>query len=65
MQAQDTGKFVLTFNTPFGRYRLNCLQFGVWNASEIFGNSILENIIQGLEGVANIQDDIIFCDLLS
>ena len=59
IRVDDESTDLLTFNTPFGRYRFNRLSFGVWSASEIFGNSIFENIIQGLEGVANIQDDII------
>ena len=59
IRVDDESADLLTFNTPFGRYRFNRLPFGVWSASEIFGKSIFENIIQGLEGVANIQDDII------
>ena len=48
-----------TLNTLFGRHHFTLLPFGAWSASEILGKSILENIIQGLECVANIQDDII------
>ena len=59
IRVDDESADLLTFNTPFGRYRFNHLPFGVWSASEIFGKSIFENIIQGLEGVANIQDNII------
>ena len=46
-----------TFNTPLGRYHFTCLPFGVWSAHEIFGKSISENIIQDLEGVADIKDN--------
>ena len=59
IRVDDESADLLTFNTPFGRYRFNRLPFGVWSANEIFGKSIFENIIQGLEGVANAQDDII------
>ena len=59
IEVDDKSADLLTFNTPFGRYRFNHLPFGVWSASEIFGKSIYENIVEGLEGVANIQDDII------
>ena len=59
IEVDDKSADLLTFNTPFGRYRFNRLPFGVWSASEIFGKSIYENIVEGLEGVANIQDDII------
>ena len=59
IRVDDESADLLTFNTPFGRYHFNRLPFGVWSASEIFGKSIFENIIQGLKSVANIQDDII------
>ena len=59
IEVDDKSADLLTFNTPFGRYRSNRLPFGVWSASEIFGKRIYENIVEGLEGVANIQDDII------
>ena len=59
IHVDDENVDLLTFNTPFRRYHFNHLPFGVWSVSEIFGKSILENIIQGLEGVANIQDDTI------
>ena len=59
IEVDDKSADLLTFNTPFGRYRFNRLPFGVWSVSEIFGKSIYENIVEGLEGVANIQDDII------
>ena len=55
----DESADLLTFNTPFGGYRFTRLPFGVSSADEMFGKSIFENIIQDLEGVANIQDDII------
>ena len=48
----------LCFNSPFGHYKFNRLPFGVSNASEIFQMDIAE-IIEGIEGVANAQDDII------
>ncbi|CAB4013857.1 Hypothetical predicted protein [Paramuricea clavata] len=49
---------LLCFNSPFGRYKFNRLPFGVSNASEIFQLDIAE-IIEGIEGAANAQDDII------
>ena len=49
---------LLTFNTPFGRYKFNRLPFGVHVASEIFQKE-MERILDGIPGVANVQDDVI------
>ena len=49
---------LLCFKSPFGRYKFNRLPFGVSNASEMFQMDTAE-IIEGIEGVANAQDDII------
>ena len=49
---------LLAFNTPFGRYRFMRMAFGIHSASEVFSKRISE-IIEGLDGVAHIQDDII------
>ena len=49
---------LLAFNTPFGRYRFMRMPFGIHSASEVFSKRISE-IIEGLDGVAHIQDDII------
>ena len=49
---------LLAFNTSFGRYRFMRMPFGIHSASEVFSKRISE-IIEGLDGVAHIQDDII------
>ena len=49
---------LLCFKSPFGRYKFNRLHCGVSNASEIFQMDTAE-IIEGIERVANAQDDII------
>ena len=49
---------LLTFNSPFGRYKFNRLPFGVHHASEVFQADVAE-ILEGIEGVQNAQDDII------
>ena len=49
---------LLAFNTPFGRYCLKRLPFGVHNAAEVFQKRVAE-IIDGTENLANDQDDII------
>ena len=49
---------LLAFNTPFGRYKFKRLPFGVHCASEVFDKRIVE-IIDGLPGCTQIQDDIL------
>ena len=54
---QESSK-LLTFTTPFGRYRFKRLPYGIHSASEIFQASVA-NIISDIEGASNSQDDII------
>ena len=54
---QESSKY-LAFMTPWGRYRFLRLPFGLHSASEIF-HSEVSQIINGMEGVENSQDDII------
>ena len=49
---------LLTFAAPFGRFCFKRLPYGMLSASEIFQADISE-IIEGLEGARNSQDDII------
>ena len=49
---------LLTFATPFGRFCFKRLPYSIRNASEIFQVNISE-IIEGLEGTRNSQDNII------
>ena len=49
---------LLTFNTPFGRYKFKRLPFGIHSASEICQQQI-GHILENIEGCANAQDDII------
>ena len=46
------------FNTPFGIYKFLRFPFGIHSASEIF-QSELSQLIDGIDGAANVQDDII------
>ena len=48
----------LAFMTRRGRYRFKRLPFGIHSASEVFQSEVAQ-IINGLEGVDNSQDDII------
>ena len=49
---------LLTFATTFGRYKFKRMPYGIHSASEIFQLEI-SKIIEGIDGVANSQDDII------
>ena len=50
---------VTTFTTHVKLRRYKRLSFGINSAAEIFQNAI-QNTLEGLEGVQNISDDIIF-----
>ena len=49
---------LLAFNMPFRRYSFMRMLFGIHSVSEVFSKQISE-IIEGLDGVAHIQDNII------
>ena len=46
------------FSTPFGRYKYTRLPFGLPSASEVFQKKVAE-VIEGIDGSRNYQDDII------
>ena len=58
IKVDDESSKVLAFNTPFGRYKFKRLPFGILSASEVFQKKISQ-IIEGINGCANVQDDII------
>ena len=58
IKVDEESSKLLCFNTPFGRYKFKRLPFGIHIASEIFQNKV-EQILEGLQGTANCQDDII------
>ena len=49
---------LLTFGTPFGRYRFKRLPYGIHSASEVFQAEIA-SIISNTQGAINFQDYII------
>ena len=62
----DTGKvpldeklsLLITFNTPWGRYKWKRMPFGISPAGEIF-HQRLDQAIAGLDGVRTVADDIL------
>ncbi|KAK2556262.1 Transposon Tf2-6 polyprotein [Acropora cervicornis] len=58
IRLTDESSFLTTMHTPWGRYRLTRLPFGISSAPEEFQRR-LHDILCGLEGVVNIADDII------
>ena len=58
VKVDEPSSKLLTFNTPFGRYRFKRLPFGIHSAADVLQKQI-EEIISGIEGAANDQDDII------
>ena len=49
---------LLTFNSPYGRFRFLRMAYGMKSASDVC-QYYISNIIEGLNGVVNSQDDII------
>jgi hypothetical protein len=47
-----------TFNTPFGRYHFTRLPFGIHSSQDVFQKKV-DEIYEGLNGVAAIVDDIL------
>ena len=58
IQVSDESTNLLTFATPWGRYKFLRLPFGIHSATEVFQVEVA-NIIAGLTGCVNLQDDII------
>eukprot|EP00795_Rhopilema_esculentum_P009803 gene9803-18365_t len=58
IEVDEESSRLLTFNTPFGRFSFQRLPFGIHSASEICQAKISE-ILEGIEGALNSQDDII------
>ena len=58
VQLDDESSRLLTFNTHIGRFRFLRMPYGIHSASEICQAKIAD-IISGIDGTANAQDDII------
>ena len=58
VKVDEASSDLLAFNTPFDRFKFKRLPFGVHCASEVHSKRISE-ILDGLDGVAHIQNDII------
>ena len=58
IKIDEKSSKLLTFNTPFGRYKFLRLPFGIHSASEICQQQISQ-VIDGVEKAANLQDEII------
>ena len=59
LELAEESRSITTFATHIGLFRYKRLSFGINSAAEIFQKSIGE-VLQGIEGVRNISDDIIF-----
>ena len=49
---------MLTFITPFGRFRFTSLPFGISSGPEVF-HLAMQQVLQGLNGVACFVDDVL------
>ena len=52
----EASSYLTTFSTPFGRFRFNCLPFGLVVSQDIFQKH-LDTAFEGLNGVTGIADD--------
>ena len=57
MPVDEESSNLLAFNSPFGRFKFTRMPFGIHSASEVFQREVAQ-IIEGLEGTRNNQDDI-------
>ncbi|KAL9979645.1 hypothetical protein ACROYT_G017335 [Oculina patagonica] len=58
IQLDEESSKLLTFNTPFGRYRYLRMPMGIKSAPEVY-QCRMEQVFEGLTGVKVIMDDII------
>ena len=58
IELDDESSLLMTFQTPWGRYRWTRMPFGISPAPEIF-QQFLDQNLEGLTGVHKIADDII------
>ena len=58
IQLDEESSKLLTFNTPFGRYRYLSMPMGIKSAPEVYQQR-MEQVFEGLPGVKVIMDDII------
>ena len=57
-ELSPTSRNIKTFTTHAGLHRFTRLNYGTNSAAEIFQNT-LQQVLQGIDGVRNIEDDII------
>ena len=58
IKVDEESSKLLAFSTPFGRYKFKRIPFGILTDSEVFQKKISQ-INEGINGCANVQDDII------
>ena len=58
LKLEDKSSYLITFNTPFGRYRYLRIPFGLNCSQDVFQQKIDETF-EGMTGVTAIVDDIL------
>ena len=58
LELEPNSRYITTFSSHVGLWRLKRLNFGISSAAEVFQNAIRE-ILAGLQGVINVSDDIL------
>ena len=60
VKLTEDASFLITFNTPFGRYRWKRMPFGISSVPEVWQQKMNE-LVEGLKGVEVIADDFLIC----
>ena len=58
VSLDEASSFLMTFQTPFGRYHWKRMPFGISSAPEVFQRKMHE-LIEGLNGIEVVADDFI------
>ena len=58
VELDEESSFLTTFISPFGRYRLLRMPFGLRMSQDIF-QARIDQLVEGLQGVIGIADDIV------
>ena len=58
LKLDEESSKLCTFNTPFGRYRLLRVPFGIISASEIF-QRVMSQMVEDIDGSEAVMDDIV------
>ena len=59
-KLDEESSYLCAFNTPFGRYKFNCMPFGICSASDV-AQQMVDDEFSDIPGALAVHDDIIVC----